>query len=113
MRDLSLFSPFILLSVLAPCHLFDDIFGNMAPLLWGPARLGRMVSPELSVVDGIPHSQQLSSDSDTPQGTGFLYACQQHLQNLPQRQPNLMVGHIHRMLASSTWESPRSDLCFN
>lgn len=40
-QDPSLFSPFILPSVLAPCHLFGDISGNMAPMLWGPARLGR------------------------------------------------------------------------
>ena len=79
--DLRLFSLFILPGALAPCLLFDDLFGTMAPWLWGPARPSRMVSLEFSVVDDIlPRPpQQLPSDSDTPQGTGFLYTCQQHL----------------------------------
>lgn len=112
-QDPSLFSPFILPSVLAPCHLFGDISGNMAPMLWGPARLGRGSHQNSLCLMVSPHSQRLPSDAETPPGSSFLCACQPCFQSgFPEGQPNPMVGHLQREPASSSHGSHRRDLHF-
>lgn len=82
---------------------------NHGASLWGPARRGRRASPEFSVVGSTSRSQQRPSDGDAPHyHSGFLHACQQHLQSgLPEGWPTSVRP---QEWAFSLWESQRSDL---